>query len=118
MKLFKGIKVLGAACLLATVAFAQDKDYEVSFKNKLSTDTIDYVKAEGYAKDSATAFSGIKEKAEASYESEKLSFGVTGVWKFGAKKDVEDAVGTGKESIFCCRPSHASFGNGSFECRG
>ncbi|MBO4386963.1 MAG: transporter [Treponema sp.] len=86
------VKVLGAACLFAGMAFAQEKEYEVSFSNELSTDTITYAKAEGHEKDSATVFAGIVEKAEAGFESEKLSFSVMGEWTFQPVKTVEDAL--------------------------
>ncbi|MBR4385466.1 MAG: transporter [Treponema sp.] len=88
------VKVLGAACLFAGLAFAQEKDYEVSFTNELSTDTITSVKAKGFGaeKNSATVFAGIVEKAEAGFESEKLSFSVMGEWTFQPVKTVEDAL--------------------------
>jgi len=92
MKVFNAVKVLGAACLFAGMAFAQEKDYEVSFSNELSTDTITYTKAKGHEKDSATVFAGIVEKAEAGFESEKLSFSVMGEWTFEPVKSVEDAL--------------------------
>lgn len=92
MKVFNAVKVLGAACLFAGVVFAQEKDYEVSFSNELSTDTITYTKAKGHEKDSATVFAGIVEKAEAGFESEKLSFSVMGEWTFEPEKSVEDAL--------------------------
>ncbi|MBR3549076.1 MAG: hypothetical protein IKN90_03260 [Treponema sp.] len=92
MKVFNAVKVLGAAYLFTGMAFAQEKDYEVSFSNELSTDTVTYVKAEGHEKDSAKAFAGIVEKAEASFESEKLSFSVMGEWTFEPVKSVEDAL--------------------------
>lgn len=92
MKVFNAVKVLGAACLFAGMAFAQEKDYEVSFSNELSTDTITYTKAKGHEKDSATVFAGVVEKAEAGFESEKLSFSVMGEWTFEPVKSVEDAL--------------------------
>ncbi|MCR5317209.1 MAG: transporter [Treponema sp.] len=92
MKVFNAVKILSAACLFAGIAFAQEKDYEVSFSNELSSDTITYTKAKGHEKDSATVFAGAVEKAEASFESEKLSLGVMGEWTFEPVKSVEDAL--------------------------